>query len=399
MSLAHGRHVMAIPGPSIMPDRVLQAMHRPAPNIYTGMLHEMVDSLIPDLKAVARTSGHVGIYICNGHGVWEASLSNILAEGDKVLVLDTGRFGQGWGAVAGALGAEQQVLSFGRRAPVDPNAVEEALRGDAGQRIKAVLLVQSDTSTSVRNDVQAVRAALDAAGHPALLMVDCIACLACDRMEMDAWGVDVIVAASQKGLMTPPGLGFVFFNDRADAVRATASRVTPYWDWRPRTRPEEFYQYFFGTAPTHHIFGLREALTMLVHEEGIEAAWARHATLARAVWAACEAWSAEGPLEFNISDPDLRSHAVTTLLIGKENGTRLRNWLTEEAGVTLGIGVGMGSDEDPDADGVFRIGHMGHISPHSILGVLGSIEAGLTALDIPHGAGGVAAAAKICAQT
>ncbi len=379
-----------------MPDRVLQAMHRPAPNIYYGALAEMTDGMIPDLKKVACTDGHVAIYIANGHGVWEASVANVLSAGDRMLALCTGRFGFGWAETAGRMGVDVERMDFGLQSPVDPARVEERLRADSGHQIRVITMVQTDTATSVRSDVAAVRAAIDAAGHPALLMVDCIACLAVDEMRMDDWGADVVITASQKGLMTPPGLGFVFFNDRARAFRAEAKSVSMYWDWVPRSEPEMFYQYFNGTAPTHHLYGLREALSML-HEEGMENVWARHATLARSVWAAVGAWGADGPVAFNIADPSLRSHAVTTVSIGKEHGPRLRQWLTDEAGVTLGIGLGMETVEKRDSDGYFRIAHMGHVNAHMVLGVLGTIEAGMLALGIPHGKGALEAAAAVCA--
>jgi alanine-glyoxylate transaminase/serine-glyoxylate transaminase/serine-pyruvate transaminase len=396
MSLAHGREYLAIPGPSVMPDRVLQAMHRPAPNIYTGQLIDMVPHLVEGLKRVARTRADCAIYIGNGHATWEASLCNVLSRGDRVLVLATGRFALGWGTVAAGLGAEVETLDFGKRAPVDLQVVAERLAADKDHRIKAVLAVQTDTSTSVRNDIAGLRRVLDEAGHPALLMADCMASLGCERFEMDAWGVDVMVAGCQKGLMTPPGMAFVYFNARAAEARETAGCVTPYWDWKNRVAPRIFSEYFYGTAPTHHLYGLREALAM-IEEEGLEQVWARHETLARAVWAAFEAWGAEGPLELNIDEPSLRSHAVTALRLGAPHGTRLRDWAEREAGVTLGIGLGMAEPGDPAWHGFFRIGHMGHVNAHMILGALGAIEAGLHALDIPHGAGALPAAARICA--
>ena len=260
-----------------------------------------------------------------------------------------------------------------------------------------MLAVQVDTSTGVKSDLAALRAALDAAGHPALLMADCIACLGCDAFEMDAWGVDVMVTGSQKGLMTPPGLGFVFFNDRADAARDTAGCVTGYWDWRPRSRPGEFYQYFGGTAPTHHLYGLRAALDM-IGEEGLEAVWARHATLARAVWAAVDAWGRGGTMELNVPDPAARSHAVTTVRLAAPDATRLREWVQAEAGLTLGIALGMTGEDDAGPDGTFRIGHMGHVSAQMVMGALGAIGAGLKALDIPHGQGALEAAAEAMAR-
>ncbi|MGO4917065.1 pyridoxal-phosphate-dependent aminotransferase family protein [Pseudogemmobacter sp. W21_MBD1_M6] len=398
MSLANGRQYLAIPGPSVMPDRVLQAMHRAAPNIYTGQLVDMTASLIPDLKAVARTRHHVAVYIANGHGAWEAALSNTCSRGDRILVLSTGRFALGWAEMATMMGIDVQLVDYGNRSDIDMDQVTQALAADTDHRIKAVLCVQVDTATSVRNDIPALRATMDAAGHPALLMVDCIACLGCDRFEMDDWGVDLMVACSQKGLMTPPGMGFVFFNDKADRARDTANCISGYWDWRPRMDPKAFSNYFCGTAPTHHLYGLRVALDMIVHEEGIEAVWARHAKLARAVHAALETWAQDGPMSLNITDPEKRSHAVTSVRIGAPQGTMLRTWLTEKAGVTLGIGLGMGTPTDPMADGFFRIGHMGHVNAHMVLGTLGAIEAGMTALDIPHAKGGLNAAARVVSE-
>ena len=302
MSLHHGREILAIPGPSVMPDRVLNAMHRASPNIYEGELVDLTFDMLPDLKAVARTTGDVAIYIANGHGAWEASLRNVLNPGDSALVLQTGRFGTNWGLMAEGEGIRVEWLDFGLQSDADPNRLEEALRTDAEGRIKAVLTVQTDTATSVKNDIASLRKAIDASGHEALFMVDCIASLACDRYEMDQWGADVTVAACQKGLMTPAGLGFVYFNDKAARVRERAN-PGEYWDWKPRSRPELFYELFGGTAPTHHLYGLREALTMLLHEEGLENVWGRHEVLADAYWAALDAWGSGGQVKHNISRP------------------------------------------------------------------------------------------------
>jgi alanine-glyoxylate transaminase/serine-glyoxylate transaminase/serine-pyruvate transaminase len=396
MSLAGGHPYLAIPGPSVMPEAVLRAMHRASPNIYEGELIEMTAGLIPDLRDVARTKGDVAIYIANGHGAWEAALANTVAPGDRVLVPATGRFGHGWAEVAEARGIAADLLDFGKRSAIDLDRVETALRADKSHEIKAVLATHVDTSTSVRNDIGALRAVLDAVGHPALLMADCIASLACDRFEMDAWGVDVMIAGSQKGLMVPPGLAFVFFSEKAAEARRALPRVSRYWDWTNRANPEMFYQYFGGTAPTHHLYGLRASLDM-IRAEGIEAIWDRHERLARAIWAACEVWGETGPLELNIADPALRSRAVTALRIGAPHGSDLRRWVQDHAGVTLGIGLGMAEPGAPAWHGFFRIGHMGHVNAHMILGALGAIEAGLMALDIPHGSGGVAAAARVIA--
>ena len=394
---AFGREYLAIPGPSVMPDAVLQAMHRAAPNIYAGELVEMTASLLPDLRSVARTRHNVAIYIGNGHAAWEAALANVVGEGDQVLVPATGRFGHGWGDMAEGLGANAQVIDFGKRAPMDMDRIADALKADTSHQIKAVLAVHVDTSTSIRNDISALRKVIDAAGHPALLMADCIASLGCDVFEMDDWGVDVMVAGSQKGLMVPPGVSFVFFNAKARTARAGLKRVSRYWDWEPRANPEEFYQYWNGTAPTQHIYGLRVALDM-IRNEGLENVWARHAVLARAIWAACGIWNDGGPLELNVADPSCRSNAVTALRLKAPHATALRDWTSHNLGLTLGIGLGMAPPGDPAWHGFFRLGHMGHVSGHMILGLLGGIESGLNALDIPHGKGALEAAAKVISE-
>ncbi len=393
-TLAHGRAYLAIPGPSVMPDAVLQAMHRAAPNIYAGELVEMMPSLVADLKRVARTRHQVAMYTGNGHAAWEASLANILQPGDKVLVPATGRFGIGWGETAKGLGAEVETIDFGKQSPMDMTRIEEVLRADKSHNIKAVLAVHVDTSTSIRNDISALRQTLDAVGHPALLMADCIASLGCDRFEMDEWGVDIMVTGCQKGLMVPPGMSFVFFNDKAEAARAKLPRVSWYWDWTPRAHAEEFFQYHAGTAPTHHLYGLRTALDM-IHAEGIENVWARHSTLARAVWAACEAWGTTGSFAMNVTDPAYRSNAVTSLRLQSPDATALRDWVEQQLGLTLGIGLGMATPGDPAWHGFFRLGHMGHVNGQMIMGMLGGIEAGMRALNIDHGTGALDAAAEV----
>lgn len=394
MSLANGRTYLAIPGPSVVPDAVLQAMHRASPNIYEGELPDMMPGLTADLKRVARTDGHVAIYICNGHGTWEAALANTVAEGERVLLLSTGFFARAWGRQAEARGIEVDVLEFGTGNEIDVSRVADALSSDTSHSYKAVMVVHVDTSSSNRNDFLPIRKLLDDLGHPALLFADCIASLGCDRFEMDAWGVDVAITGSQKGLMCPPGTGFVFFSEKAAEARARMKRVSAYWDWAPRAKPQIFSNYFCGTAPTHHLYGLRTALDM-IHAEGMEAVWTRHETLARAIWAACEHWGQGGPLRLNVPDRARRSHAVTALSIGKPYGKMLRQWCASQAGVTLGIGLGMATDEDPHSEGFFRFGHMGHVNAHLILGLLGSVEAALAATGVPHQPGGVTEAAKV----
>lgn len=396
MSLSYGREFLAIPGPSVMPDRVLNAMHRGAPSIYDGALVDMVEGLTPDLQAVARTtSARPVIYIANGHGAWEATAANLFSRGDKALAMDNGRFAAGWAGMAQTMGVDVEIMDEGLRGAVSPQRLEDRLRADKNHEIKAVMVVQVDTASSAANDIPALRAAIDAAGHPALFMVDCVACLGSMPFEMDAWGVDVMVGGSQKGLMTPPGLGFVWVGDKAWAASGKGDLNTSYWDWRPRAEPEMFYQRFCGTAPTHLLFGLREALTMLVHEEGLEAAWRRHAVLAKAVRACISVWSETGTLEFNVQDAGARSDVVTTVLtpgMAADAGPDVLRKLCEtQMGVVLGMGIGQFSGR------AFRIGHMGHLSAPMILGVLGAAEAGFGALGVPVRSG-LEAAAKVVAD-
>ena len=391
-SLDWGRTHLAIPGPSVMPDRVLQAMHRASPNIYEGELLDMVDTIVPDLKAVARTAHDVAIYIANGHGVWEAALRNTLNPGDRILCVETGRFAAGWGDMAASFGIEVVRLDFGMQGHAEPDRLEAVLREEGP--FAAVLTVQTDTATSVLNDIAAMRGAIDAAGSHALFMVDCIACLGCDRYEMDAWGVDVTVAASQKGLMTPAGVGFVWFGPRAAEAR-TRTRPGTYWDWAPRAAPSLFYEYFTGTAPTHHLYGLRVALDMLVHEEGLENVWDRHERIARAVWAAIEAWGKGGALAHNIADEAHRSRAVSAIATGPGEAKAIRT-ACEAGGLVIGIGLGFGAPGSEGFDSHFRIGHMGHQNVPMTMGTLGGIEVAMKSAGVPHG-DGLAAAARILA--
>ena len=397
MPLSNGRAYLAIPGPSVLPDRILAAMMRPSPNIYADALTDMVAGVWPDLKALAGTTGHCAAYICNGHGAWEAANSNLFSRGDKALVLATGVFGHGWANTVRGLGVDVQVLEFGGAAPADPMQVEAALRADPA--IRAVLMTHVDTATSVKSDVQAVRAAMDAAGSDALLAVDCVASLGCDEFCMDAWGVDLMLGASQKGLMCPPGMGFVWFNDKARAACAKSNCRTPYWDWTLRADPEEFWQYWYGTAPTAHLYALRESLTMIVQEEGLPNVWARHATLAQSVWAAFDAWGqGNSAICLNVTNPAARGHSVTAARLGAPDATRLRMWTETQAGLTLGIGLGAATSDDPGANGSLRIAHMGHVNAHMTLGALAVMEAGLTALNIPHGSDALNAATRVIAR-
>jgi alanine-glyoxylate transaminase/serine-glyoxylate transaminase/serine-pyruvate transaminase len=397
MPLSTGVSYLAIPGPSVMPDAVLRAMHRASPNIYEGDLIDLTYALLPRLRQVARTKGHVAIYICNGHGTWEAALANMAIRGDRVLVASTGRFAHGWAETARMMGIETDLIEFGLKTPVDANQIETALRAKPADHYKAVLLTHVDTSTSVKNDVRAVRNAIDASGSAALLAVDCVASLGCDQFEMDAWGADVMIAASQKGLMVPPGLGFVFFNDRAKEYQTKLDYVSGYWNWAPRVDPQMYHQLFCGTAPTHHLYGLDAALD-IIEAEGLENVWHRHKVLANAIWAAIDVWGRDGTTRMNIANPEHRSHAVTAIHLGAPDGINLRRWTQTTAGLTLGIGLGMSTPDDPKGEGFFRFGHMGFVNAQMIMGLLGTVEAGLTALDIAHGWGAVDAAAAVIAR-
>ncbi|MEM9711556.1 MAG: aminotransferase class V-fold PLP-dependent enzyme [Actinomycetota bacterium] len=390
MTLRFGREALSIPGPSVFPDRVLQAMQRPAPNIYEGEIVELTAGLKHDLGRVARTAGDTAIYVANGHGAWEVALANTLTPGDTILVLASGTFAAGWGRMGEAMGIKVETLDAGFRHAVDPEAVRARLAEDTSHTIRAVLVVQIDTASSVWNDIEAIGRAVRASGHPALFMVDCIASLGSVRYEMDAWGVDVTVAACQKGLMTPPGISFNFIGPRAWAARDRLDRVPSHWDWDLRCRSDIYYLQFGGTPPTHHLFALRAALDLLLDEEGLEAAWRRHHVLARAVRACVERWSTGGPLEPNVLDPAHRSDAVTTVLTNGIDAAALRSHARDEHGLVLGLSIGM------DGDG-FRIGHMGHLNPPMLLGTLATTEASMRALDIDHASGIEAAIAEIAA--
>ncbi len=420
MVVRAGREFLAIPGPTTMPDEVLRAMHRPAADIYDGGLLALTDSLHTDLSKLFRTKGRSYVYIANGHGAWEAALTNVLSRGDKILVLESGRFAIGWGDAAHKLGVEIEVLKGTWDRAVRPAEVEARLRQDKERRIKAVLTVQIDTASGVVNDIPAIGQAIRAAGHDALFMVDAVASLGCMPFNMDDWRIDVAMSASQKGLMTPPGLafvaangkalhahrqanicllytskglmtppglGFVAVSERAREAHRKADLRTPYWDWTAR-EGEEHYQKYAGTPPVHLLYALRQALDMLF-EEGPEQIFLRHRLLAEAVRRAVGVWSEKGALGFNILAPSERSDTVTTIHVrGERSANDLKDYCRDKCGVVLGNGIGALAGQ------AFRIAHMGHVNAPMILGVLGVVEVGLNALRIPHGEGGVLAATK-----
>ena len=385
MTVRAGREFLAIPGPTTMPDEVLQAMHRPALDIYSEQMLELTDSLLADLSKLFATKGKSYIYIANGHGAWEATLSNVLSRGDKLLVLESGRFAIGWGQAAAAMGVEVEVLKGDWRRAIRPAEVEARLKQDKEHTIKAIVAVQVDTASGAYNDVEAIGKAIKSTGHPALFMVDTVASLGCMPFEMDKWGIDVAMSGSQKGLMTPPGLGFVAANDRAREVHKTAGLRTPYWDWTER-EGSEHYRKYAGTAPVHLLFALRQSIDMLF-EEKLENVFLRHRLLAEAVRRAVAVWAEGQVLGFNIAEASERSDTVTTVVMSNgHDPLALHRYCKEKCGVVLGVGIGELSGE------AFRIAHMGHVNAPMILGTLGVIEVGLKALAIPHGKGGLEAA-------
>lgn len=385
MTVRAGREFLALPGPTNVPDQVLQAMHRPALDIYSTEMVELTEGLLSDLSRLFATKGHSYIYIANGHGAWEATLSNVLSRGDKVLVLESGRFAINWGNAAAAMGAEVEVLKGDIRRAIRPAEVEEHLHRDKNHSIKAVLAVQVDTASGVFNDIEAIGKAIQAAGHPALYMVDTVASLGCMPFEMDKWGIDVAMSGSQKGLMTPPGLGFVAAGERAREVHKKANLRTPYWDWTERDG-REHYRKYAGTAPVHLLFALRQAVNMLF-AEGLENAFERHRLLAEAVRRAVAAWSEGQVLGFNIAEARERANTVTTITMANgHDPIALQRYCKEKCGLVLGTGIGALQGQS------FRIAHMGHVNAPMTLGTLGVVEMALKALGIPHGNGGTEAA-------
>ena len=391
MTLRNGREFLSIPGPSTIPDDVLSAMHRPAVDIYSGGLVDTTMSCLDDLRRLFNTTGQTYIYAANGHGAWEAALVNVLSRGDKVLVLASGLFAPLWGEMASMLEIDVEILPSDGHHAVDPVALEQRLRDDPAHEIKAVLVVQVDTASSVVNPVPALRQAIDNTGHSALFMVDTIASLATMPFKMDEWGVDVTVSGSQKGLMTPPGLSFVAAGEKAWAAHQHANLRTYYWDWTERNKPIHYKKYC-GTPPEHLLFGLRKALDILF-AEGLENVFQRHRILAEAVRRAVAVWGSEGTMAFNVSQPEARANSVTTILANGFEPARLIDFCDRICGVIIGVAIG------PLENRAFRIAHMGHVNAPMILGTLGAVEVGLNTLAIPHGKGGLQAAIDWLAES
>ena len=386
-----GHEFLHSPGPTHIPQRVLNAMHRQPLDLVDARLRQIAKSCFDDLKGVFQTSGKVFIYAANGHGGWEAALANICMPGDAVLIPDIGHFANSWAEHARALGLETDVIPGDWRQAVDPLEIEQRLRSDRDGRIKAVLVVQVDTGTGIASDIPAIRAAIDAAGHPALLVVDTIASLAAMPFEMDAWGVDVAIAASQKALMCPPGLAIIAAGDRAMQACTGGSRRHRHWDWVPR-QGEEYYTAFCGTMPEHLVFALRESLD-IIKEQGLPAVFRRHRRLAGAVHRAVEAWAEEGALAFNAVIPSQRSVSVTAIRTAPGiDADLIRTHARETIQVAVAGGLGALKGQ------AFRIGHLGDLNEAMILGCLAALELAFIELKVPHGANGVRAAVEFLAR-
>jgi len=387
-----GDRLLQAPGPTHLHYEVLNAMHRQPLDHGDPRLDALIATCEAGLKRVLQTAqSDVFMFVGNGHGAWEATIENLLPPDGTVLIPGTGHFSEQWAIQTEGLGRHVVRTPWNEGYPIDPQAVEDALRADTQRAITAVFVVHTDTSSGITSDVAAMRAAIDAAGHPALLVVDVVASLGAAPFAMDALGANVAVGASQKGLMSPPGLAFV----GVDALAMEAAARNParrfYWDWA-RRKSDFGYRKFCGTAPQNLMYGLEAALG-LIEREGIEAVFARHALLSRVVQAAVEAWSAEGALSFHCKVPSARSTSVTTIDV--------RPGLDVEAMRTIArerFQVAFAGALGPLAGRAFRIAHLGDQNAAMVLGCLGGIEAAMIVQGIPFGRDGVRQAVACLAR-
>ena len=380
------------PGPTHLPDEVLDAMHRQPMDLGDPRVDELVADCESGLRRVLHTdSSDVFLYACNGHGAWEAAIVNLIGPGKAALVPGIGHFSESWAVQAEGLGVKVVRTPIRDGYPIDIEAVREVLAADTRHEIAAVFFVQTDTAGAITSDLRAMRAAIDAAGHPALLVADVVASLAAAPFAMDELGIDVAVGASQKGLMVPPGLGFVAVNERASAVAQANLAPRFYWDWR-RRKSEHGYRKFCGTAPLHLLMGLRAAIGLL-EDEGLGNVIARHARLARAVHAAVGCWAEEGALKFYCQVPQARSVSVTAVETAAGiDPEAIRAVARERFQVAIAGGLG------GLAGRVFRIGHLGDMNEPMILGCLAGVEAALDVLQVPHGRGALDRAVATLAE-
>ena len=381
MTHRSGRHFLQIPGPTNVPDRVLRAIDRPTidhrgPD-FAALGHEVLEGL----KQVFRTTGHVIIYPASGTGAWEAALVNTLSPGDRVLMVETGQFAALWQKMATRLGLSVDFIPGDWRHGVDPAVIEQRLAEDRDHGVKAICVVHNETSTGVTSRIAPVRKAMDRAAHPALLMVDTISSLASIDYRHDEWGVDVTVAGSQKGLMLPPGLSFNAVGAKALAASKKAALPRSYWSWDEMLGPNRsgFFPY---TPATNLLYGLREALRMLM-EEGLENVFARHARHGEATRRAVRAWG----LDILCANPDEYSNSLTAVLLpAGHDADKVREVVRDRFDMSLGTGLGKMQGK------VFRIGHLGDFNDLTLAGTLCGVEMGLGFAGVPIHREGVAAA-------
>lgn len=381
MKTLTGRHFLQIPGPTNVPDRVLRAIDRPTIDHRGPEFQALAERVLAGIRTIFKTTHPVIIYPASGTGAWEAALVNTLSPGDRVLMFETGHFASLWKRIAERLGLQPEFIAGDWRHGADPAAIEARLREDSDHRIKAVCVVHNETSTGCVSPIAAVRKAIDAAGHPALFLVDTISSLGSLDYRHDEWGVDVTVGGSQKGLMLPPGLSFNAISEKALRASKDATLPRAYWDWAEmlEINAKGFFPY---TPSTNLLFGLDEAIAML-HEEGLEQVFARHSRHGAATRRAVRAWG----LEVLCADPAQHSGSLTAVLMPEgHDADRFRKAVLESFNMSLGSGL------SKLAGRVFRIGHLGHFNDLTLVGTLGGVEMGLEVAGVPHRAGGVQAA-------
>jgi len=378
-----GDRFLHSPGPTHIPAEVLNAMHRQPMDHGDPRLDQLAATCETGLRRLLQTDqADLFMFISNGHGVWEATTENLLAPGQAVLIPGTGHFSEQWSIQAEATGRRVIRTPYREGYPIDPNDIEQALRADGKREIVAVFTVHTDTASGTTSDLRAIRAAIDTAGHPALFVVDVVASLAAAPFAMDALGVNVAIGASQKGLMSPPGFGFVAVDARAGELAANNPAPRYYWDWG-RRKAEYSYRKFCGTAPQNLLYGLEAALALL-DREGMAAVHARHALLARAVQAAVECWSQEGAVSLHCRVPEARSVSVTTIDVRPGIDVEaLRKVARERFQVAFAGALG------PQLGRAFRIGHLGDVNAAMILGCLAGVEAAMLVQGIPYGRDGL----------